>query len=100
MLRDFVPPRKLIEPRSFRQFASGSGTAKIFIVVVAFAHDVLAGTLDAGLLGEVIEVYLAEGAVVKPVVSHPAVNHGTLRHRGFERGMRIDERHDDGKALV
>ena len=60
----------------------------------------VAGASHGRLLGEVIEIHLPEGAVVEPVVAHPAVDHRALGHGGLERRMRIDERHDDGEALV
>ena len=45
-------------------------------------------------------VLLAEGAVVKPVVAHPAVHHRVHRNRDLERRMRIHQRHQRQKAIV
>ena len=56
--------------------------------------------LAGGLAEEVIEVGLAERAVVEPVVAHPAVNHRAFRRRYLQRGMRIQQRHDHGEAFV
>ncbi len=52
------------------------------------------------LFVDVRHVLFAERAVVKPVVAHPAVNHGIHRHGDFERGMRIDECHQRQKSVV
>ena len=51
-------------------------------------------------LVEVIEVGLAEGAVVEPVVAHPSVHHGAFGRRHFQRRMRAEQRHDHGEAFI
>src|SRR5206468_59091 len=43
---------------------------------------------------------LAEGAVVEPIVAHPAVDHRVHRHRHFERRMGVDERHQRQESIV
>ena len=100
MLGDLAPPRELIESRGFREVAGRSGAPEILVVVVAVADDGVALARCGGLLGEVVEVGLAEGAVVEPVVAHPAVDHRALGHGSLERRMRVDERHDHREALV
>ena len=49
---------------------------------------------------QVVDIRLPKGAVVEPVVSHPPIDHGALGRRNFERGMRMDEGHDDSEALI
>ena len=73
---------------------------KVGVVVASRARDALAVAARGGLLGEVVEIDLAKGAVVEPVVAHPAIDHGALGRGDFERGMRIEQRHDDGEAFV
>src|SRR5437868_3525289 len=100
MLTDLAPPRKLIQASGFCKIARRSCSPEVLIVVVALAQDGIALALRSSLLGEVIEIDSAERAVVEPVVAHPAVNHRTLRHGGFQCGMRMDKRHDNRQAFV
>src|SRR5437667_5323682 len=100
MFTDLAPPGKLIQAPGFYKITCRSRAPEVFIVGIALAHDGTALAVGAGLLGEVVEIDLTERAVVEPVVAHPAVDHRTLRHGGFQRGMRIDERHDDREAFV
>src|SRR6476646_8693149 len=100
MLRELPPPRQLIESCSLRPVARGSGAPEIVVVVVSGTDDAVAGASHGRLLGEVIEVYLPEGAVVEPVIAHPAVDHRALGHGRLERRMRVYEGHDDSEAFV
>src|SRR6202041_634033 len=54
----------------------------------------------AVLLVDVRHVLFAKGAVVEPVVAHPAVDHGIHRDGNFERRVRIDQRHQRREAVV
>ncbi len=47
-----------------------------------------------------IEAEGAECAVVEPVIPDPAIDHRRLRHGGLQRRVRIDQRHQRGKAQV
>ncbi len=69
------------------------------VVVVGMRHAHAIATVS-GLAEHVVDIDLAIGAVVVPVVAHPAVDHGAFRSGHFERGMRIEQCHDDGEALV
>src|ERR1022692_4518519 len=52
------------------------------------------------LIVDVVHVLFAEGAVVEPVVAHPAIDHGIHRHRDFQRRMRIHQRHQGRESVV
>lgn len=97
---EFVPPRQLFQTRRLGEVTGRAGAQEIAVVVMALARD--AGALAAlgQLTGEVVEVHLAERAVVEPVVAHPAVHHGAFRHCDLERRMRVGECHHHGEAFV
>src|SRR5947208_2400708 len=52
------------------------------------------------LLIDVGQVLLAKSAVVEPVVSHPAIDHGIHRHRHLEGRVRIHQRHQRQETIV
>ena len=83
------------------EFARRAG-AHVDVVVVEVCGPPLVSVVGAGavLLVDVGHVLLAEGAVVEPVVAHPAIDHGIHGDGNFERGVRMDERHERQKAVV
>jgi hypothetical protein len=56
--------------------------------------------LLARLAAEVVEVHLAQGAVVVPVVTHPAVDHRAFRRGGLQRRVRVEQGHGHRPAVV
>src|SRR5437660_5147318 len=100
MLDHLLSPRQWIETMQPSISARRARPAEPFVVVVGIAVHELAFILLGGLPGGVIEVELAEGAIVKPVIAHPSVHHGTLRRRDLQGWMRTEQRHDDREALV
>src|SRR5712692_11957304 len=79
MFDHLLSPRQLIEAMQASISASRPRPAEGFIVVVGIAIHGLTFILLGRLPGGVIEVGLTERAVVKPVIAHPSVYHGTLR---------------------
>src|SRR5689334_19308946 len=72
-----------------------------FIVVVVMAEPPLGAIVArAFLLVDVGQVLLSEGAVMKPVITHPAVHHGIHRHRYLERRVRVHQGHERQKAVI
>src|SRR5271154_4293896 len=63
---------------------------KIVGVLIEFAEGVFLGAFHAE--GVVVAVGLAKGAVVEEIVTHPDVDHGSLRRDGFYGGMGINAR--------
>ena len=43
---------------------------------------------------------MAKRAIVKPIVTHPAVDHRVHRHRDFERRVRIHKRHQGQETVI
>ena len=71
------------------------------VVVVEVAGPPLHGVVSrAVLLVDVGHVLFAEGAVVEPVVSAPAVDHRVHRDGDFEGWMRMEEAHQGGESVV
>src|SRR5215470_7505282 len=100
MFHDLAPERKQIERASLCEIPRRSGPPEILVIVVALPHDGIAIALTRGLVRKVIEVRLTEGAVMKPIISHPSIDHRTFGHRGLKRGMRIDECHHNRETFV
>ena len=98
--RQPVPEGQLLEAVRDRPIARRAGIEEILVIVIALARHRLALAGLAGLLGEIVEIDLAEGAVVEPVVAHPAVDHGAFRGGDLERGMRPEQRHRHRPAVV
>ena len=100
MRQDLAPEADLLEPALPAQLARRSRLHE-HVVVVEVAGPPL-GFIRAGrlLLVDVGHVLLTEGAVVEPVVPHPAVHHGVHRHRHLEGRVRVDQRHQRQEAVV
>ena len=77
MLGNLAPPWQLIEACRAGKITSRSSAPEVLVIVPSFPDDGVAITFDCGLIGEVIEVHLAECAKMEPVVSHPTIDHGT-----------------------
>src|SRR4029078_12537729 len=99
VLHEPAGPRESIETARFSVVASGSCAAEFLVVVIGPANGRFAFASLGGLLGKIVQVALAKSAVVKPIVSHPAIDHGALRRCYFQRGMRRQQRHYDGEAF-
>ena len=100
VLRDLPPEGELIEPLLPREPARGPGTTHRLVVVVAIKGQVVPLALRRRLTEPVAELVQPKGSVVKPIVSPPAIDHRAHRDGGLEGGMRMDERHQHGEALV
>src|SRR5262245_11574212 len=61
-----------------------------------------ANLVSAGgfLVVDITHALLTKRAIVKPVVAHPAVDHGIHRYRHFERRVRIDECHKRQETVI
>ena len=80
---------------------AGRSALQVQVVVVVVAGPPLRVVLARRfLLVDVGHHLLPERAVVEPVVAHPAVDHRVHRHGHFERGMRVDERHQRQEPVV
>ncbi len=97
---ELVPPRQLLQACSLGEVAGRAGLQEIAVVVVPLARDTGALAALAQLAGEVIEIDLAERAVIEPVVAHPAVDHRAFWHRHLQGGMRVGQRHHHGESFV
>ena len=89
-------------PCRLAQFACRAG-AHVLVVVVEVRRPPLVLRVVVArpfLLVDVGHVLLAEGAVVKPVVAHPAVHHGVHGHGNLQRRVRMDHRHQGQKPVV
>ncbi len=98
--RQVVPETQLFEAVGLGPIAGRDGVEEVLIVVGAGPRHVLALAGLAGLAGEVVEVHLTEGAVVEPVVAHPAVDHRAFGGGDLQRRVRVEQRHGHGPAVV
>ena len=97
---DLLPEAGLLEAAALAEFAGGYGVHE-HVVVVEVAGPPLHGVVAcAVLLVDVFHVLLAEGAVVEPVVSAPAVDHRVHRDGYFEGWVRMEEAHEGGESVV
>ena len=90
MFDDLLGPWQLVKAMQSRIIARRSRPAEGLIVVVGIAATGSPSPL-CRLAREVIEVGLAKGAVVKPVVAHPSVHHGAFWSSDLQRGVRIEQ---------
>ena len=99
---ELLPEADLLEAVAAAQFARRAGAHVLVVVVEVRGPPLVLRVVVAGavLLVDVGHVLLAEGAVVEPVVAHPAIDHGIHGNRDLERGVRMDERHQGQKAVV
>ncbi len=100
MRQHLVPEAELFHAVGVGQRAGGAVVHEQVVLVVVVRPPLDAVVAAGGLFVDVAEVLLAERAVVEPVVAHPAVDHRVHRHRHFQRGMRIDQRHQRLEAIV
>src|SRR6266581_3172576 len=100
MFEDFAPESDLLESMEAPELAGGPRLHEL-VVIIEVASPPFGPVVARGFLFvDVGHILLAEGAVVEPVVAHPAVDHGIHRHRHLERWVRIDERHQGREAVV
>src|SRR3984957_5279601 len=97
---DLLPEAGLLEAAPFSQLAGRAG-AHEHVVVVKVAgpplHRIVAGAV---LLVDVGHVLLAEGAIMEPVVSAPAVDHRVHRDGVLESRVRMDKAHQGRESVV
>ncbi len=95
-----APERELVEAVRDRIGPGGTGVEESLVVVVGGAGDGIALALHAGLARDVVEVGLAEGAVMEPVVAHPAIDHRALGGSDPQRRMRVQQGHGHRPAVI
>src|SRR5262245_37564615 len=94
------------EPSLFKpargSHSTGRTRSQVCLVDIALARPPRMFVLASRLLivNVVQRAVLPEGAVVKPIVPHPTIDHGRKGHRNFQGGMRMHCRHYGGKPLV
>src|SRR3546814_2271336 len=99
MLEHLLPKGKLVVADLLSPVVRRT-LAEILIIVVAAGRGDGTTRLVAGLAADPRDIGKAEGTVVEPVVAHPAVDHRTFGRRDLQRRVRVEQRHDDGDALV
>src|SRR3984885_14741115 len=82
MLGGLAEERQRIDAEATREIARRAAREEQLEVIVGAARNLQPLVARGGLVVDVVEVGLAEGAVVKPVVPLPAIDHRTHRHRG------------------
>ncbi len=100
MIEKLAPEADLLKTMTAAEFAGRTGLQVQVVIIVVAGPPVLIALARGFLVVDVGHVQFAKGAVVKPVVAHPAVHHGVHRHGDFERGMGIDECHQGQKSIV
>ena len=100
MRHKIVPHLQFFQARSFCKVARGTSAKKIVVVIGTGMNNGETTNAPWTLTRKVIQRVLAKRAVVIPIVAHPTINHGTHGRRNFQRGMRIDQRHDHGETFV
>ncbi len=100
VLAQLPPGHELIEAVRLREGPGRPEPPVHLVVVVVAAPDAVAGAADRRLAGDEVEAGLAKGAVVEPVVAHPAVDHRAHRRRDLQRRVRVHQGHHHGEALV
>ena len=100
MVENLAPEADLLEAMAAAQLTRRH-RIHVNVVVVEMAGPPLRAIVARGFLFiDVGHVLLAESPVVEPVVAYPAVDHGIHGNGNFERGVRIDERHQREEAVV
>ena len=100
MRKKFLPEAHLLEPVFTSEFA-GRSCLHEHVVVIKVAGPPLDIILTRCLLFiDVRHTLFAEGAIVEPIVAHPAVDHGVHRHGNLERRVGIDERHQRQETAI
>ena len=85
----------LIRPRPGR-----ADIAEIVVIVIPTGRRHAALGLVAGLPAKPRDVGEAKRAVMEPVIAHPSIDHRAFRRGDLQRGMRIEQRHRNGEALI
>src|SRR5882762_4242833 len=81
VLRELVEERQRVDAEAVREVAGRPAGEEQLEVIVHAARDLLAFPAGRGLAIDVVEVGLAESAVVKPVITLPAIRHRAHGHR-------------------
>lgn len=97
---DLLPEADLVHVALSAELASRAG-AHVGVILIEVAREPMGFVRPGGgLLIDVGDVLLAEGAVVEPVVPAPAIHHGIHGDRNLERRMRMHQRYQGKKAVV
>ncbi len=80
MVKNFSPEAHLFKTVPAAQFACRTRLHEEIVIVVVVGPPFCFVVAGADLLKNVRHVLLAEGAIVKPVVTHPAIHHGIHGH--------------------
>ena len=100
MLQDLSPESDLLQPVAASKLARRSRLHEHVVVVEVVRPPLALVGARRLLVVDVGHVLFAEGAVVKPVVAHPAIDHGIHGHGDFQRRVRIHQRHQRQKSVV
>ncbi len=101
ILHQLADERHVFELIFASEVAGRSRFQVLGVIVAGTGWNARSGGRLAGALGQAeFESARAIGAVVKPVVANPAVDHRALRDRRLQRRMRIDLRRERQEAKV
>ena len=100
MLGQLAPEAELLDVPASAQFAGGHGLHVHVVDVEVAGPEFRFRLARRDLTVNPVDVQLAKGAVMEPVVATPAVHHRVHRHRHLERRVRIDQRHERQEAVV
>ncbi len=90
----------LIQPMLAGPGSRRAGAQEAVIIVIDFARAGMAFAPGAGLAGGEVHAALAIGAIVKPVIAHPAIDHRAFGRRHFQGGMGVQQRHHHRETLI
>ena len=100
MREDLLPHADLLQPPAAPELPRRPRLHERVVVVEVARPPLLLRLAGRLLIVEIRHPELAEGAVVEPVVAHPAVDHRVHRHGHLERRVRIHERHQRQESVV
>src|SRR5439155_7023663 len=85
MVENFLPETHLLEPMPPAQFSRRSRFHVQVVIVKVRRPPLLVVLPRTFLFINVWQILLSEGAVMEPVVSHPAIDHWVHGNRNLER---------------
>src|SRR6185312_2213738 len=100
MVEQLLRPRKILQPVLVRIVSRGNGAAECFVVVVSAALNCFPFPGFCRLARSVIEVRLAKSPVVKPIVTHPSIDHRAFGSGYFEGGVGSKQSHHDSEPFI
>src|SRR5262245_54510604 len=92
MLENLSPEANLFKPTQTTELTCGNGFHEHVVVVVVTCPPFYFVRACSLLIVNVAHSLLAEGAVMKPIVAHPSIDHRVHWHRNFKRRVRINKR--------